>query len=58
MLAERAGIDVGDAIAVIRRYARDHNRTVASAAHDPIGNEAVTTDLIAVAVRQRATRSR
>ncbi|SNT63807.1 GAF domain-containing protein [Streptosporangium subroseum] len=58
MLAERARIDVGHAFTVIRKYARDHNRTVSSVAQDLISNAAGTTDLIAAAVAHRATRSR
>ncbi|WP_066367067.1 GAF and ANTAR domain-containing protein [Herbidospora mongoliensis] len=49
MLAERARIDVGEAFAVLRKYARDHNRTLSSVSQELIDNRAGMTDLIAAA---------
>ncbi|MFC6083653.1 ANTAR domain-containing protein [Sphaerisporangium aureirubrum] len=55
MLAERSKINVGDAFTVLRKYARDHNRTLSSVAHELINNRTGMADLIAAAVKLKAT---
>ncbi|TKK89504.1 GAF and ANTAR domain-containing protein [Herbidospora galbida] len=51
MLAERAQIEVGEAFAALRKYARDHNRTLSSVARELIDNRSGMTDLITAARR-------
>ncbi|NAS23900.1 GAF domain-containing protein [Herbidospora sp. NEAU-GS84] len=51
MLAERAQIEVGAAFAILRKYARDHNRTLSSVARELIDNRGGMTDLIAAATK-------
>jgi hypothetical protein len=48
VLAERAGVDLDEAFAVLRRYARDHNRRLTEVAAAFLAGDLATADLRAI----------